>query len=76
MNTVVTKIPDLASELPPDANAVPDWLEHALQAPREEGWVDSGGCAIHYFRWGNPENPGLLLMHGFLAHARCFAFIA
>ena len=76
MNTVVTKIPDLASELPPDASAVPDWLEHALQAPREEGWVDSGGCAIHYFRWGNPENPGLLLMHGFLAHARCFAFIA
>lgn len=30
MNTVVTEIPDLASELPPDAKAVPDWLEHAL----------------------------------------------
>ena len=76
MNTLVTAIPDLANELPPDAEAVPKWLEHALQVPREEGWVDSGGCAIHYFRWGDPKNPSLLLMHGFLAHARCFAFIA
>ena len=47
-----------------------------MDVPREEGWVTSGGCDIHYFRWGNPANPPLLLMHGFLAHARCFAFIA
>jgi len=76
MNTVVTATPDLASELSPDAVDVPTWLEDALLVPREEGWVESGGCNIHYFRWGNPENPGLLLMHGFLAHARCFGFIA
>lgn len=76
MNTAVTATPDLASELPPNAADVPSWLEEALLVPREEGWVKSGGCDIHYFRWGNPENPGLLLMHGFLAHARCFGFIA
>lgn len=76
MNSLVTSIPDLARELPPDANYVPSWLEEALLVPREEGWVTSGGCDIHYFRWGDPANPGLLLMHGFLAHARCFAFIA
>ncbi len=76
MNTEATTLPDLANELPPDAVDVPGWLEDALQVPREEGWVESGGCAIHYFRWGNPEKPGLLLMHGFLAHARCFGFIA
>ena len=76
MNTRAISVPELASELPPDAQDVPSWLEEALLVPREEGWVESGGCDIHYFRWGNPENPGLLLMHGFLAHARCFAFIA
>jgi pimeloyl-ACP methyl ester carboxylesterase len=76
MNTHVTAVPELAQELPPDAREIPAWLEEALLVPREEGWVTSGGCDIHYFRWGNPQNPGLLLMHGFLAHARCFAFIA
>lgn len=73
---MTTGTPAIATELPPDALDAPTWLTDALSAPREEGWVKSGGCAIHYFRWGNPENPGLLLMHGFLAHARCFGFIA
>ncbi|MEM8490560.1 MAG: alpha/beta hydrolase [Pseudomonadota bacterium] len=76
MQTRVTSVPDLTAELPPDSQHVPAWFEEALLVPREEGWVESGGCKIHYFRWGNPENPGLLLLHGFLAHARCFAFIA
>ena len=76
MNKKVSAAPDLARELPPDAADVPGWLEEALLVPREEGFVESGGCPIHYFRWGNPAKPGLLLMHGFLAHARCFGFIA
>src|SRR5210317_945905 len=76
MKNAVSASPDLITELPPDAVDVPVWLRQALQVPREEGWVESGGCRIHYFRWGNPENPGLLLMHGFLAHSRCFGFIA
>lgn len=76
MNTAVTAVPDLSKELPPDAVDVPAWIQDALLVPREEGWVTSNGCDIHYFRWGNPENPGLLLMHGFLAHARCYGFIA
>lgn len=53
-----------------------DWLHGALSIPREEGWVTVDGCDLHYFRWGDTSKPGLLLMHGFLAHARCFAFIA
>jgi len=76
VKTVVTAIPDLERELPADTADAPEWLKNALRMPREEGWVESGGANIHYFRWGNPENPGLLLMHGFLAHSRCFAFIA
>ncbi len=53
-----------------------EWLRSALSVEREEGWVDSNGAQIHYFRWGDPSKPGLLLLHGFLAHSRCFAFIA
>ena len=76
MNTHASSVVDLSRELPPGIGEIPSWFEKALQVPREEGWVESNGCNIHYFRWGNPENPGLLLVHGFLAHARCFAFIA
>ncbi|MBT8115620.1 MAG: alpha/beta hydrolase, partial [Arenicella sp.] len=54
----------------------PAWLSEALSVPREEGFVDVDGVKIHYFRWGDPSKPGILMLHGFLAHARCFAFIA
>ena len=76
MNKEVDAIPNLNTELAPDTVNVPGWLEEALLVPREEGWVDSQGCDIHYFRWGDPSRPGILMLHGFLAHARCFAFIA
>jgi len=76
MNTVAAASPDLSVEIPADSTAIPQWFEQALAAPRREGWLDSAGCPIHYFSWGNPANPGVLLLHGFLAHARCFAFIA
>ena len=76
MNTEVTQSIDLSKELPESSESPPAWFLGAMDVPREEGWDTSGGCDIHYFRWGNPANPPLLLMHGFLAHARCFAFIA
>ena len=68
--------PSLAAEIPTDSANTPQWFDEALAAPRQEGWIESAGCPIHYFSWGNPSNPGVLLLHGFLAHARCFAFIA
>ena len=63
MNTQVSEVCSLSSELPTDPQQAPAWLVSALQVPREEGWIDSGGCNVHYFRWGNPENPPILLMH-------------
>ncbi len=54
----------------------PQWFQDALSVPRREGVVESDGCPIHYFEWGDPGKRGVLLGHGFLAHARCFAFIA
>ncbi|MCB1687574.1 MAG: alpha/beta hydrolase [Halioglobus sp.] len=76
MPGTVASSPDLAVEIPADSTGTPPWFEAALATPRREGWLDSAGCSIHYFSWGEPTNPGVLLLHGFLAHARCFAFIA
>ncbi len=76
MSTVVASSPDLTVEIPADSTSTPPWFETALAMPRREGWLDSAGCPIHYFSWGDPTKPGILLLHGFLAHSRCFAFIA
>ncbi len=54
----------------------PKWFVDALSQPRQEGSVTVDGCDVHYFQWGDPSKRGVLLAHGFLAHARCFAFIA
>ena len=76
MNTAVPLPPDLSTEIPQDSAPTPEWFEQALSVPRQEGWAESGGCRVHYFCWGDPANPGILMLHGFLAHARCFGFIA
>lgn len=76
MDTSVASSPDLSVEIPADSASTPAWFKDALAEPRREDWLDSAGCPIHYFSWGDPAKPGLLLLHGFLAHARCFAFIA
>ncbi|MEH6828400.1 alpha/beta fold hydrolase [Parasphingorhabdus sp.] len=55
---------------------LPSWFGHAMAVPREEAFVEVDGYKVHYFRWGTRGKPPLLMTHGFLAHARCFAFIA
>ena len=55
---------------------VPQWFTEAMAVPREEAFVEVDGSKVHYFRWGKRGKPPLLMTHGFLAHARCFAFIA
>ncbi|NKB97189.1 MAG: alpha/beta fold hydrolase [Pseudomonadales bacterium] len=54
----------------------PEWFNQAFEVPRTEGYAELDGVPIHYFRWGNPDLPGVVLTHGFMAHARCWAFIA
>lgn len=55
---------------------LPGWFVDALAVPREEGFVTVEGAQVHYLRWGDRAKPGILMAHGFLAHARCWAFIA
>ena len=59
-----------------DGSHLPEWFVAALNVPREEGFVEINGARTRYFRWGDRAKPKVLMSHGFLAHARCFAFIA
>ncbi|MGB0920672.1 MAG: alpha/beta fold hydrolase [Alphaproteobacteria bacterium] len=54
----------------------PAWLVAALGVPRKQGEAVSDGCTLRTYSWGDPAKPGLILLHGFLAHSRCFGFIA
>jgi len=56
----------------------PEWFTRALAIPCESRYVDAGGAAIHYLSWNEHEThkPGLVLAHGFRAHARWWSFIA
>ena len=54
----------------------PDWFERAMRIPRFEWDVDVEGSPVRAFRWGDSDRPGVVLAHGFMAHARCLAFIA
>ncbi len=76
----MAKISELPSDINPvwagDGSQLPEWFVSALRVPREEGYVEINGAKVHYFRWGNREKPKVLMAHGLLSHARCFAFIA
>lgn len=54
----------------------PQWFENAMRVNRETQTVNVDGCEIRYYEWGDPNNPGVVLTHGFMAHSRCWAFIA
>ncbi|MEM7492444.1 MAG: alpha/beta hydrolase [Pseudomonadota bacterium] len=54
----------------------PDWFEKAISTPYQERFVDVDGARVRYQRWGETENPGLLLVHGNGAHAHWYDFIA
>ena len=56
--------------------AAPEWLAPLLAGPVRRGQVDAIGCSINYFEWGDRGDPPLILLHGFLAHAGCWAAIA
>lgn len=60
-----------------DAIDVPSqWLIDAFSAHREEGSVLVDGCKIQYYSWGDKNKPSVVMMHGFLSHSKCWAFIA
>lgn len=68
--------PQASGDLAPLSEISPKWFLNCFEVPREEGFVEVEGVQIHYLRWGDPSSPGVVLTHGFMAHARCWAFVA
>lgn len=56
--------------------SAPAWFRGCFERDRVGGQVEVHGAQINYLRWGDPSKPGVVLTHGFMAHARCWAFIA
>lgn len=65
---------DAPADLPPQRQ----WLEEAWAAPVEERSVEVEGATIRYRGWGldQTDKPGLIFVHGFIAHARWWDHIA
>lgn len=56
--------------------AGPDWFLNAIAEEPVATVVDVAGCAINVLRWGRPEHPPLVLVHGGAAHALWWGFVA
>lgn len=56
----------------------PAWVADALLHRPTSHTVAVDGCPIHYLSWNESERhkPGLLLIHGFCAHAHWWDFVA
>ena len=54
----------------------PEWFDVAMRVPRKQRDVDVEGSPVRVYEWGNPDRPGVVLAHGFMAHAHCLAFLA
>ena len=71
-----TNEPPSLADLEGVAPPAPDWFREAVECEFMEKSVDVDGVEIAYQQWGNPQKPGLLLVHGNSAHSHWFDFIA
>ena len=42
----------------------------------QDKFVDANGLRFHYLEWGNPDNPPMLLLHGFAQTCHSWDFVA
>lgn len=52
-----------------DNDSAPKWFVEALSAPVETGSVEVDGASIAYRAWGEEGRPGIVLVHGGMAHS-------
>ena len=54
----------------------PEWFGRALDARSETGQVRVEGCDIRFETWGEPGQPGVVLVHGSNANREWWRFVA
>jgi pimeloyl-ACP methyl ester carboxylesterase len=59
-----------------ERDEAPGWFLRALAATPEHRDVGVEGARIHYRAWGEPERPGLVLIHGGAAHSGWWDHVA
>lgn len=59
-----------------DNGSAPKWFLEALSAPVETGHVTVDGASIAYRAWGEVDLPGIVLVHGGMAHSRWWDHVA
>ena len=54
----------------------PEWFAAALACEAAEQRTERDGITLGYRTWGEPGKPGLVLIHGAMAHAHWWDFVA
>lgn len=54
----------------------PAWFDHTVAVIPERSQVTVAGASIEVLTWGERGKPGLLLLHGGMAHADWWSFVA
>jgi pimeloyl-ACP methyl ester carboxylesterase len=54
----------------------PEWLRRALDVRPDERIIEVEGAKVSYRAWGRQGDPGVVLVHGGLAHARWWDAVA
>lgn len=74
--TAAETVPPPLSGLNGSRPSAPKWFEDALAAAPERSTFSHEGTTIELLTWGEIGKPGLLLVHGGMAHADWWSFIA
>ncbi|MCC6225034.1 MAG: alpha/beta hydrolase [Microthrixaceae bacterium] len=67
---------DDPTRVAPETEARPQWLTRSLGIEPQRRSIEVGGCDINLLVWGEPDRPGLVLVHGGAAHAHWWSAIA
>ncbi len=59
-----------------DTETAPRWFDAALADLPEHRDTEVAGCQVHLRCWGEPDRPGLVLVHGGAAHSGWWDHIA
>ena len=58
------------------SGSIPEWFWEAIEDEADRHSVTVEDCDVIYRTWGDPQKPGVLLIHGMNAHSRWWDFIA
>jgi pimeloyl-ACP methyl ester carboxylesterase len=70
------RLPSLLAAFGGDRPPAPTWFSHAIAQQPERTTLVVDGATIELLTWGRVGAPGLLLLHGGMAHADWWSFIA